>query len=89
MKLSRASSGMRDRPPASEPAEIWNAWAKHDAVWVMTGSPLSIDALMALGRAEVGAFMAEAAQRNLTFGHSDALDFGCGLGRITQALRAL
>jgi SAM-dependent methyltransferase len=52
----------------------------------MLGSHLSVDALMELGRAEVSEFIKEVGVQKLDFGRSLALDFGCGLGRITQAL---
>lgn len=71
--------------------KTWNEWAGTDPLFAILSDPKK------LGRKwDLGEFMAHtpeldealglAKERGLVFGHTRALDFGCGVGRITQAL---
>ena len=46
------------------------------------------DEFLASGRAEIDAAMARLAELGIAHGRERALDFGCGVGRLTQALCA-
>lgn len=70
----------------------WDELAKADPLWaVLTesekqGRRWSVDEFFSTGVAEVGADMARVRQLEPGFSGRTALDFGCGAGRLTQAL---
>lgn len=92
MRLRREGGGARDARLSElilrRQAAIWDAWAHIDPVWAMTGSPTSTGELMASGRLELESFLRDTVDSGLTFGRETALDFGCGVGRVTQAMCA-
>jgi SAM-dependent methyltransferase len=71
----------------------WDAFARRDAFGAilapMTGrESRNVEAFLASGRQEIDEVLAETALLGLPAGRTAALDFGCGAGRLTQALAA-
>lgn len=70
----------------------WDAFGEQDPMWAILTDPArkgrrwTAEEFFATGVSEVDALMAEARGFGLPAGHRRALDFGCGLGRLTQAL---
>jgi SAM-dependent methyltransferase len=68
----------------------WDAFGEQDPMWAILTDPArkgrrwTAEEFFATGVAEIDALMAEARGFGLPVGR--ALDFGCGLGRLTQAL---
>ncbi|HEX6021221.1 MAG TPA: class I SAM-dependent methyltransferase, partial [Solirubrobacter sp.] len=75
-------------------AQDWNELAELDPHWaILTASGKRFggwdtDEFFATGTAEAKAFMARAEELGLPQARGRALDFGCGLGRMTRALAA-
>jgi ubiquinone/menaquinone biosynthesis C-methylase UbiE len=74
----------------------WELLAERDALWAILTDSAKVDCgwdvreFMATGAAEIGTVMGHLARLNLlpNFGGA-ALDFGCGVGRLTQPLASL
>lgn len=70
----------------------WERFARTDALWAVltrpdkAGNRWDIDELFATGSAEVAADLARVRALHPELRTSRALDFGCGVGRLTQAL---
>jgi SAM-dependent methyltransferase len=70
----------------------WTRLGKEDPLWAVyvapgtKGGKWDVDAFFALGREEVDGVFAEFQRLGLTPGRRRALDFGCGVGRLSQAL---
>ena len=70
----------------------WNRFGETDPFWAVLAWPgmeegrWDLDAFFATGREEIDAVMADLDARGLKLGQDTALDFGCGVGRLTQAL---
>ena len=70
----------------------WDAFGRRDPMWAILTDPArqgrrwTAAEFFATGAEEIGAFMAEATALGLPRHRRRALDFGCGLGRLTQAL---
>ena len=76
---------------ARDHAAEWDALGRRDPHWAILSDPgrqgdWADDPFFAGGRAEIDSTMRDVA--GLMVGSDDALDFGCGLGRLTQALAA-
>jgi SAM-dependent methyltransferase len=75
-----------------ETARNWEAFAKMDPLWAILtvpgkeGGRWSIEEFFAAGRAEIAGVLKEAGALGLPERRERALDFGCGVGRLTQAL---
>ncbi len=74
-------------------ASNWTQLGQEDPLWAILshedkrGGRWDVDDFMATGAEEVGRVLGEAAESvSITFGR--ALDFGCGVGRLSQALAA-
>jgi SAM-dependent methyltransferase len=76
----------------NEQERDWNELAELDPYWAILTSPgtrfgaWDSDAFFATGAAEIDAVMHHAAQLGHPRGRARALDFGCGLGRLTRPL---
>jgi SAM-dependent methyltransferase len=76
----------------SEVQQYWDRQAHADPMWAIlteptkTGGRWDAGEFFATGVREVGAFMEQAAACGRPVGRRSALDFGCGLGRLSQAL---
>ncbi len=72
--------------------ENWNRFGKTDPFWAVLAWPgmeegrWEVDAFFATGREEIAEVMALIEQLQLQPAPIKALDFGCGVGRLTQAL---
>lgn len=70
----------------------WDLFARRDPLWAvlstsaMKGNRWAVDEFFANGRQEVDAVIARIRLQLPGMGRRHALDFGCGVGRITQAL---
>jgi ubiquinone/menaquinone biosynthesis C-methylase UbiE len=89
MRCSETMSG----PDIKALQHTWDHLGKVDPMWaILTGDPGKLghgwdkDEFFATGRAEIDALMSELREENITLQTQAALDFGCGLGRLTQAL---
>jgi SAM-dependent methyltransferase len=72
--------------------KVWDDWAEADALWAILSDPTKaggkwdVDEFFATGREEIKAVMDAVAVRNIRVAFGRSLDFGCGVGRLTQAL---
>lgn len=70
----------------------WDTLGKDDPLWAIlsdndkAGNRWNIDDFFATGRVTVQAALDRVAALGVQPGHGRALDFGCGVGRLTQAL---
>src|SRR5262245_52059905 len=71
---------------------VWNRLGATDPYWAILSDPLkkgngwAVDDFFETGRREIAALMAYLARVQPQAGRERALDFGCGAGRLTQAL---
>ncbi|MBI1176045.1 methyltransferase domain-containing protein [bacterium] len=70
----------------------WEALGDNDPLWVILTNPekkggrWSPDEFFQTGRTEIEELLATLEQRGVGMARNVALDFGCGVGRLTQAL---
>lgn len=70
----------------------WEQFAKSDPLWSILsaeskrGGKWSPEEFFATGRAEIAQLLADLELRGIAVRRDDAIDFGCGVGRLTQAL---
>jgi SAM-dependent methyltransferase len=70
----------------------WDKLGKVDPLWAIASDPAKRgnkwdrDEFFATGKAEVDGVLAYLAAQGVTLNPGQALDFGCGVGRVTQAL---
>ena len=73
-------------------AQDWEKFAKTDPLWAILinrekrGNKWRIEDFFKTGLDEINGIMQEVESMNLKIGHGRALDFGCGVGRLTRAL---
>jgi SAM-dependent methyltransferase len=73
-------------------SEDWNELAEEDALWAVLAEPgkqgrrWDVQEFLATGEREVAEVLASAKKLRLPEGRGKALDFGCGVGRLTRAL---
>jgi SAM-dependent methyltransferase len=68
-------------------ARTWDAFGKRDPLWaVLTDRRLSLEEFFQSGEDEVQAALDHAQKLGITVNRDRALDFGCGVGRLTQAM---
>jgi FkbM family methyltransferase len=73
---------------------VWQTLGREDPLWAVLsqadkrGGRWQPDEFLATGRAEIDTQMHMLAARGLPAGHTLALDFGCGAGRLSRALAA-
>ena len=76
----------------AETKQEWEDLGELDAVWATTTDPeqkfgrVDIEKYLATGEVEIDGVMAAAARLGHPSARREALDFGCGLGRLTRAL---
>lgn len=74
--------------------EVWESWAQADPLWAILSDPArrgrrwDVDEFFATGKPDVDQALAQAGAAGLPARRGRALDFGCGVGRLTQALGA-
>lgn len=70
----------------------WERLGRRDPLWAILSHPdkkngaWDEEEFFATGKAEIAASMARASALGLPMARKSALDFGCGVGRLTQAL---
>jgi SAM-dependent methyltransferase len=70
----------------------WQAFGEQDPLWAILSAPgkrggaWDLDEFFATGRSEVETIIDALSERGIAIGHRRALDFGCGVGRLTNAL---
>jgi SAM-dependent methyltransferase len=70
----------------------WDRLAETDALWAVLTEPgtkggrWDVDAFFATGEAEIAQVLRVARSHDRPSGRARALDFGCGVGRLTRAL---
>ncbi len=73
-------------------SEDWNELAEEDALWAVLAEPgkqgrrWNVEEFLATGENEVAGVLATAERLGLPKEQGRALDFGCGVGRLTRAL---
>jgi SAM-dependent methyltransferase len=78
--------------PADANRSAWEDWGRVDPFWaVLTAADArhgrwDVDAFFATGEQSIADLLAHAAHYGRPVEHRLALDFGCGLGRLTRAL---
>jgi len=76
----------------SEVQRYWDRQAHSDPMWAILTDPAkaegrwNVDEFFATGVHDVGIFMKQAAEWEKPLARRTALDFGCGIGRLSQAL---
>jgi len=71
---------------------VWDRLGRTDPLWAVLSDPAkrgnrwSIDEFLATGERVVDDVFRVLDEREIRVGSADALDFGCGAGRLTQAL---
>jgi len=72
----------------------WEEFARHDPMWAILTDPKRTrnrwdpEEFFRSGESEINALVEELGRGGYRFGRQRALDFGCGVGRLTQALCA-
>jgi SAM-dependent methyltransferase len=88
--------------PAAAPApaqldrlrRVWHELGRDDPLWAVLSTPgkrgrrWAVEEFFATGEREIAGHLGEVATLGLPRGHRLALDFGCGVGRLTRALAA-
>jgi SAM-dependent methyltransferase len=70
----------------------WEKLGRDDPLWAIVSAPglrgkkWNVDDFFETGRERIGKIDARLAEHGLALGRGKALDFGCGVGRLTQAL---
>jgi SAM-dependent methyltransferase len=83
---------MNSPKPLENLKKIWNEFGKKDALWAVLTEPSKKDRkwepeeFFRIGEVEIAATMLHLASLGLELPHGRALDFGCGVGRLTRAL---
>ena len=75
----------------SQSQDYWDRYARHDPMWAVLSDPnrkgrWDLPQFMETGRREISLLMYQLRTLEIPLDRSAALDFGCGLGRLTQAL---
>lgn len=76
----------------SEQHRVWEDWAQADPLWAILSDPnrkggkWDLAEFFSTGEEDIGKVLAELAARGLTPATKRVLDFGCGVGRLTQAM---
>ncbi len=70
-------------------ARVWQTWGRKDPLYAILSTKTghsNIDDFFASGEEEVNAFINQCHQIGITLPGGTALDFGCGIGRLSRAL---
>jgi SAM-dependent methyltransferase len=75
-----------------EQHRVWEDWARADPYWAILSDPerkggkWDVDEFYRSGVDEIGLVLGQLAERHLEVARGRCLDFGCGAGRLSQAL---
>jgi SAM-dependent methyltransferase len=70
----------------------WEALGREDPLWGVLSDPAKrgnrwdVEEFFRTGRAEIASILADVERKGVALRRGSALDFGCGVGRLTQAL---
>jgi SAM-dependent methyltransferase len=84
--------GMSDNAGMIDQHRVWEAWARADPLWAILSDPSRRGGkwdpieFFASGVADVELLLQQLEARSIPVNRGRALDFGCGVGRVTQAL---
>jgi len=76
----------------NEVKDVWEAHAQHDPLWAVMswagkeGRKWKIEEFLDTGRHDIDSIIDDISGLNIAVNHGTALDFGCGIGRLTQPL---
>lgn len=82
-------------PPDDEMTEqhrVWEDWAQADPLWAILSDPSrrggrwELPEFFASGEREIDLVLGQVEERGMDLARGRCLDFGCGVGRLTQAL---
>lgn len=85
---------MTPTDPLSEAIQYWELHAQSDPMWAVLSDPSrhgrrwDLDEFFETGRREISLLMFQLESLHLCPHRDRAVDFGCGIGRLTQALAA-
>jgi SAM-dependent methyltransferase len=71
---------------------LWEQHARHDPLWAILSDPVrrgrqwDLATFFETGRREISVLLQQIRDLGIAIDHDQALDFGCGVGRLTQAL---
>jgi SAM-dependent methyltransferase len=71
---------------------VWEGWARTDPMWAILTDPSKAHGrwdpaeFFSTGELEISALMSDLERKGIKPGRGRCLDFGCGIGRLTQAL---
>jgi SAM-dependent methyltransferase len=88
-----SSAALRSSMDLDRTRQDWTTLGARDPLWAVLVTPQGRhdawdrEAFLATGRAEVTEVLTRIRDGGWAPGHGSALDFGCGAGRLTQALR--
>jgi ubiquinone/menaquinone biosynthesis C-methylase UbiE len=94
MQLQRTRDARRPVPARSLRGnrQAWNDWGSIDPLWAILTEPdlkhgqWDLEQFWRLGEDEIARVMSTAATLGYPAGNDAALDFGCGVGRLTRAM---
>jgi SAM-dependent methyltransferase len=72
--------------------QVWEDWARADPLWAILSDPSKShgrwdrDEFFSTGRDEIRGLMEDLSERDIAVRRHRSLDFGCGIGRLTQAM---
>ena len=72
--------------------QLWDSHARHDPLWAILSEPgkkggrWDVTRFFQTGVGEISFILYQLHSRGIVVGRRSALDFGCGVGRLTQAL---
>jgi SAM-dependent methyltransferase len=75
-----------------EQHRVWEAWAQVDPYWAILSEPhgkggkWDLDEFFSSGREEIDLLLGQLDERHIEVNRGRCLDFGCGAGRLSQAL---
>jgi SAM-dependent methyltransferase len=91
-RLSTYDGRRIDRVNLTQLQKTWNELGKRDAFWAVLTGPAgaprewNLEHFLASGRDEIATMLGRVRELGMAVGKSSALDFGCGVGRLSQAL---
>jgi SAM-dependent methyltransferase len=90
--LSSHPASAATRSGIAELEQTWNQLAEDDPLWAILSDPAkkgnrwALDQFLASGREEIDGVLAHLDELQVEVARGAALDFGCGVGRLSQAL---
>jgi ubiquinone/menaquinone biosynthesis C-methylase UbiE len=89
---ARGTLAVRVQPVDSARTSSWEEWGQVDPMWAIVteegkeNGGWDLEEFFASGEASIDSLWAKASELGVPTQHRRALDFGCGMGRLTRAL---